>query len=63
MAARRVWPISSPEAVDWPKVPAKLGTLDFLGERTFLFAAIDLLRSQKSAFESSKLEITLIKTS
>jgi hypothetical protein len=27
--------LPAPEAVDWPKVPAKLGTLEFLGERAF----------------------------
>jgi hypothetical protein len=53
----------APEAVDWPKVPAKLGTLDLVGERVFFFFAVDLLRSRKSACESSKLKVAFIKTS
>jgi hypothetical protein len=45
-------------------VPAKLGTLNLLGERTFFFfTAVDLLRSRRNGCKSSKLEIALIKTS
>ena len=35
--------LPAPEAVDWPKVPAKLDTLDLVGERAFFcLAAVDL---------------------
>ena len=56
--------LPSPEAVDWPKVPAKQGTLNLLGERTFFFfTAVDLLRSRRKGCKSSKLDRALIKTS
>jgi hypothetical protein len=37
--------------------------MDLLGDRTFLFVAVADLMSQRNALESSKIEITLIKTS